>query len=715
LLRTFLGFIFLFCAFPVFADLPIIKIGVLSHRGDITTLQLWSPTADYLNRQVPEYTFSIVPLDFDEIDSAVSQKKIDFLLVNPGIYVKMEVMHRISRIATLNNLMENQTFNKFGGVIFTAKSNQEINTLDDLRGHSFMAVDRTSLGGFQMAWREIKSADIDISVDLSELQFGGTHDEVVKAVVKGKVDAGTVRSGILKSMSDEGLINLENIKIIHKEMNDSFPFLHSTRLYPEWPFSKLLHTPNDLAQRVTVALLEMSEIDPAAQWGEYAGWTIPLEYQPVHDLLKELSLSPYDQIKGFTLTDVISRYFVWIIVVAFFIFTLTVMVIFIYHLHRKLEESKHLLEQAHVQILDSVADGIYGVDMNGNSTFVNKAMENITGWKSSELIGRNQHELLHHTRSDGSHHPAEECPVFKTFVDNKARFIEEDLFWRKDGTSFPVEYSSNPVKNEQGNTVGGVVVFRDISLKKQSQEAAQQYQLELAHVARLSTMGEMASGLAHELNQPLTAIAINADACANLIESKASENKLIDIVDKIGLQARRAGEMIQHLRKFVRKEKPEFSPLDVNKLIDEVLLLIKTDISKANVTLNLNLEKDLPLVMAQHIHIDQVLLNLIRNALEAMCLDDDSDIRTLSITTLSMDQANILVRVQDTGPGISEDILQKLFIPFMTSKKSGIGLGLSLSQGIIEAHQGKLFLESTSSQGAIFCFSLPMVSEVKND
>ena len=690
-----------------------IKVGVLSHRGDAATLKLWAPTAEYLTNTIVDHQFSILPLDFDEIEPAVANQEIDFLLVNPGIYVVMEVKHRISRIATMNNLVGENKMNLFGGVIFTAASNKRINGLNDLENRSFMAVDKTSLGGYQMAWRELASNGIDMDSDM-EVSFGGIHDKVVQAVLSGDVDAGTVRTGILSSMADQGLIDLSDIKVLNAKSADGFPLSHSTELYPEWPFSKLQHTTNQLAQRVAIALLEMSELEPAVQWGEYAGWTIPLEYQPVHDLLKELKLPPYDVIKAFTILDVIKKYFPWLIIILLFIIVLSTMTVFIYRLHRKLEESKYLLEQQHVQILNSVADGIYGVDLHGNSTFVNQAMEKITGWKGNEIIGQNQHELLHHTKLDGSPHPAHECPVYKTFVDDEARFVEEDLFWRKDGTSFPVEYSSNPVHDEQGNTVGSVVVFRDISLKKQSREAERKYQEDLAHVARLGIMGEMASGLAHELNQPLTAIATNADACVRLMESGSNNARVVEVLEKIGRQARHAGEIIKHLRQLVRKEKPTLSQVDINKLIKDVLLLIKSEISKNNVTVTVDLSPDLPLIEVQNIHIDQVLINLIKNGIDAMRAKE-LDQRFLFIQTSVYNSNKIKVTIRDTGSGIPDHISDYLFTQFKTTKENGMGLGLSLSRGIISAHGGKLQMESTGPEGTIFSFTLPFNTGAKDD
>jgi PAS domain S-box-containing protein len=688
-----------------------VTIGVLSHRGDEATLKHWSPTADYLSRVVPEYEFQVVPLDFSEIEQAVKDAAVDFLLVNPGIYVAMEVRHRISRVATLNNLMGDRPVNVFGGVLFTRRGRSDINRLEDLVGKSMMAVDATSLGGFQMGWRQLHGAGIDPHKDLAELRFGGTHDAVVEAVMRGDVDAGTIRTDILADMAASQHLFLQNVKVLNQQHNNEFPFPHSTRLYPEWPFSKLRHTSNELAQRVVVALLQMSELEPAAQWGDYAGWTVPLEYQPVHELLKELGLPPYDEIGQFTLEQAVNKYWYWSLGALITLLTLSLLTTWVYWLNRLLRRSKSRLEQRHKLILDSVADGIYGVDLQGKSTFVNKAMEEMTGWRSYELIGAQQHELLHHTHSDGSPFPFRDCPIYHTFSDNHARFIDDDLFWRKDGTSFSVEYSSTPIRGEDNQSIGSVVVFRDTSERKLAQESARNYQQELAHVARLSTMGEMASGMAHELNQPLTAIAINADACIRLLESgQGEQGKLLDVLERIGTQARRAGSIIQQLRQFVRKEEPQRKSVDMNELIGEVLLLMQLDIMRAGVQVVTELVEDIPQVFAQHIQIDQVILNLIKNALESMA-DVPAGKRTLVITTEASGKHAVLTSVKDTGAGLSRDQQERLFTPFQTTKPQGMGLGLSISQGIIDSHSGRLYLDSEPGFGAVFRFVLPTQQE----
>lgn len=689
------------------AEDQLIRIGVLSHRGNQVTYDTWSPTAIYLSRVVPGHDFEIIPLDFSEVDPAIKFGQVDFILVNPGIYVNLEVRYRISRIATLNNLVGTNANNVFGGVIFTRSDRSDINTLGDLKGKSLMAVDVTSLGGFQMSRREMHASGLDPYRDSSSFSFGGIHDEVVRAVRDGRVEVGMIRTDILERMAAANQIDIDDFKIINPKVNPGFLLNRSTRLYPEWPFSKVLHTSNELAQRVAVALLNMPNTHPAARVGNYAGWTIPLDYQSVHDLLRELQLPPYEYSGRFTLTDAIKKYWYWLLVVLVFLVFMLLMTTWVSRLNRELKKAKLHLERQYELILNSVADGIVGVDLDGKTTFANRAMSQITGWSAADLIGRNQHEILHHTRADGTPHAADQCPVYATCNDQIPRFVEDDVFWKKDGSSFPVEYSSTPIRNEQFKTVGSVVVFRDISDRKRISEEARQHQDDLAHVARLSTMGEMASGIAHEINQPLTAIATNAHACIRMLESHSGETeRVIDVMERIGSQAARAGEIIRHLRQFVKKEQPELSRIDINEVINEVITLLRTEIRKFEVKIALDLDDRIGKVMALHVQIDQVILNLARNAIEAMA-DIQEGTRLLSIATSSQQDDYVRVTITDTGPGPDPAVADQLFNPFVTTKPSGMGLGLSISQGIIEAHKGRIFVEPGEGRGARFVFLLP--------
>jgi two-component system sensor histidine kinase TtrS len=692
---------------PLQAEQEVVRIGVLSHRGDKATLRMWSPTAHFLTYHIPTHKFVIQPLKFDEVNPAVEKGEIDFVLVNPGIYVNLEVNNRVSRIATLYNRRNDVPYKIFGGVIFTRKDHPEINTLEDLRGHTMMAVDTTSLGGFQMAMREMVENGIDPYSDLKSLRFGGIHDRVVLAVLNGEVDIGTVRTDILERMATAGTIDLDDFRIVNPQNVAEFPFALSTRLYPEWPFSKVAHTADSLAQKVAIALLNMHHDHAAALAGNYAGWTIPLDYQPVHDLFLTLKLPPYQNIGKFTLSDAISRYWYWFLGGLLMLLFMIVMTLWVMRLNREIKKAKARLELQHELILDSVADGIYGVDLQGRSTFFNRAAERITGWKADDLIGRNQHEILHHTHADGSPYKAEECPVYLTFRENRARYISDDIFWHKDGSSFPVEYSSTPIRDDSGKTVGSVVVFRDTTRRKRAEEKARQHQIELARAGRLSTLGEMASGIAHELNQPLTAISTNAQASIRILESDSSNvNVCVDVMERIASQADRAGEIIRQLRRLVRKEPLERSEANINDLVNAVAVLIWPDIRRESVKLELDLEEPLPSIPLQPIQIEQVILNLARNAIESLS-EKHSGERKLYIGTQNKGKKAIAVIVRDNGPGVKPELANTLFDPFVTGKPQGMGLGLSISYGIIEAHGGKLSLNPAFEEGAEFNFYLP--------
>lgn len=691
---------------PAVQAIQPVSIGVLSHRGDEVTLHHWSKTADYLSRALPEYRFYIDPLDFDEVDEAVGAGLVDFILVNPAIYVNLETRHRVSRIATMKNRWGNEVFNIFASVVFARAERYDLNTLEDLHDSTFAAVDETSLGGFQMTLRELKTEGINPYRDFVDLKFMGTHDAVVMAVREGKVDAGTVRSDILERMADEGRIRLNEFRIINQHHYADFPLLHSTRLYPEWPFSKVRYTSNELAHQVSIVLAEMPEDDPAAVIGNYAGWTIPLDYQPVHNLLRELQLPPY-QHQRFTLIDVLLRYWAWLLGGLLLLLFMGGMSTWVWRLNRALSHAKKHLEAQNALILDSVADGIYGVDLHGHSTFVNRAMEEITGWKAEEIIGKNQHYLLHHTRADGTPYPGEQCPVYHSFRDNKTSYVDDDLFWCKDGRSIPVEYSSNPIRDEQGKVTGAVVVFRDITERKNAAEESRQRQIEMAHVARLTTMGEMASGIAHELNQPLSAISNYTRGSIRMLQSDKNgiRSQLIEVMERVASQAERAGEIIRQLRRFIRKEEPERRWVDLNRLIRELVAFLKPELRKANVKLKLQLQEELPVLWAHDIQLEQVLLNLTRNAIEAM-QDVSASERVLLIQTSSSEKGVDLI-VEDSGHGIDEALTEKIFDPFVTTKKQGMGLGLSISRGIIEEHGGRLLLEHSSHRGTRLHIVLP--------
>jgi C4-dicarboxylate-specific signal transduction histidine kinase len=297
--------------------------------------------------------------------------------------------------------------------------------------------------------------------------------------------------------------------------------------------------------------------------------------------------------------------------------------------------------------------------------------------------------------------------AFQTFV-NTGKGKNVDLLLRRvDGGTIDVSLNVSAVRDADGKITHSRSVMRDITEHKRAEELIRRQQEELNHAARLSTMGEMATCLAHEINQPLAAIAAYADGAGMRIrQGNAEIESLAEIFDRIAADAHRAGGVIRRLRRFVKKRTTGCVPLDINETVREVCRFVSADASQQQTALHMELADALPRVPADAVQVQQVILNLIRNALDAM-RDAGTVDRRISIETRETETHGIEVIVQDTGPGISPGLKDQAFEQFFTSKDDGLGMGLAISQSIIEAHGGRIWFASPPSGGARVHITLP--------
>ncbi|MGD2062777.1 MAG: PhnD/SsuA/transferrin family substrate-binding protein [Nitrospirota bacterium] len=585
---------------PSWAAERSVTIGVLAYRGAENCLQRWSPTARYLSEAIAGYTFHIEPLTLEEVSTAAQRGDVDFILTNTGNYVALEARYGISRIATLRAPGEVAAGNVFGAVIFTRADRHDIQTLRDIEGKRFMAVKPDGFGGFQMAWRELKDHDIDPFEDFAELRFSGFPQErVAFAVRDGRVDAGTFRTGSLDALEAEGKIELSEFRVLNARHYPGFPFAVSTRLYPEWPFSRLHNTPHDLAQNVAIALLSMPADSPAAREGVYGGWTVPLDYTPVHDLFRELRIGPYQDLGNITVADVFKYYGPWIVLAAV--------------------------------ILVLTATWAAWIEF---------------------LVTRRTRELS--------------------------------------------------LANQE--------LERQVAERRRAEEVARQRQAELAHAARLNAMGEMASELAHELNHPLATIHNYARGCIRRLRAGESDTmEMLDALEQVSGQADRAAELIRSIRDFVHKENRQLQSTDLNEIIREVAGLLDLDAQNSGISVALHLAEPPPRITADVIQIEQAIFNLARNAIEAMS-GQPAGQRRLSIATTVNGGGTVEVSVRDTGAGVPQNIQENMFNPFVSTKRGGMGLGLSITRSIVEAHHGSLWVAASNENGSDMRFTLPIES-----
>jgi two-component system sensor kinase FixL len=250
-------------------------------------------------------------------------------------------------------------------------------------------------------------------------------------------------------------------------------------------------------------------------------------------------------------------------------------------------------------------------------------------------------------------------------------------------------------------------IITDISERVARERRIIELQSEMLHVSRLTDMGQVAAGLAHELNQPLTAILNYSNAGLDIADERGA-TELKSIFAKVSEQATRAGNIIRRLRSFVEKRGPNRTEEDLTRTIDEAIRLGQINAAQPGVKLRVVLEQNLPQVLIDRVQIQQVLINLMKNAIEAM---DKSERRELTVAVGRLDPDLVQVTVSDSGPGISEEMADKLFQPFITTKATGMGMGLSICRGIIEAHGGRLWLEANAGGGASFCFSVAAATE----
>jgi two-component system sensor kinase FixL len=274
---------------------------------------------------------------------------------------------------------------------------------------------------------------------------------------------------------------------------------------------------------------------------------------------------------------------------------------------------------------------------------------------------------------------------------------------RKDGSTFPMELSVGEVALEGKRRFIGFV--RDLTLRRENERLLHEMQSELLHISRLSTMGEMASALAHELNQPLSAVANYLQGSRRLLQNIADDRTLaiMAAMDKAAEQAIRAGQVIHRLRDFVARGETERRIESIKKLVEEATALALIAAKDQSVRMNLQHDPSIDLVLVDKIQIQQVLLNLLRNAIEAM---QTSERRELNVSTNPAENKMVAVKVADTGSGISPDIAAQLFKPFVTTKRQGMGVGLSISRTIIESHGGQITVTPNPGGGTIFCFTL---------
>ncbi len=363
---------------------------------------------------------------------------------------------------------------------------------------------------------------------------------------------------------------------------------------------------------------------------------------------------------------------------------------------KQVEQQLRLVQSAIDQVDESVVITDAVVDRPGpHIIYANPAFYRVTGYTPQEVIGRSPRIL--------------QGPATSRAILRRVRaslmaghsLREEAINYRKDGSIYHVEWQIAPVRNEAGEIVNWVSIQRDITHAKRQEEEANRRDAEMAHAARLSTMGEMASGIAHELNQPLAAIANYVHGCQQRLRSgRISPEELSTVLERVVGQAERSGEIIRRMRNFVRKREPQREAADVNDLVHNVVGLLQPEARRRGVQIDLELTDDPAVLRLDTIQIEQVIVNLLQNSFDAIASNEPGD-RRVRIRTVTEPDA-VRIEVSDNGPGLKPQELDRIFDPFYTTKSEGMGVGLNISESIIHSHNGKLHATNNPDRGTTF-------------
>ena len=695
-----------------------LTLGVFAFRDKAVTLTRWQPLAKYLDNALPDVKVELLVLDTEELEDALRQKKLDFVFTNPRHYISLKQENDLSgAIVTVVEREDGLQAPVLGGTIIVRAERGDINHLTDLRGKQVAIAGRELLGAFAAPLYELSKAGVPESA-LHFQEIGLPQDRIVESVLAGRADAGFVRSGLLERMAQERKLDLARLKVINRQTLPGYPFVVSTRLYPEWPLVSLPHVNQKLARRVVAALLAIRPDDAVARAARIYGFNVPADYQPVEQMLRELRLAPFDQATPIAWRDLWAQYGLVLAGLGTSLVVAAVLLFFLILGRRRLHAERIALLASERRFsatfnaspiavsIATLSEGRF-VEINGN-------FERDFGYTRAEMLGRTSIEV-------GIWPNDAVRQTFVAMLQRAGRVVDhETRFRHKSGALRDVSISADIV--QLGEPCILAYVF-DITERKgivaeldrhrhHLQELVEERTHQLAEAKQAAEAASLAksaflANMSHEIRTPMNAII----GMAHLLQLDIREPRQQGRLARLDAAA-------QHLLQLIN------DILDLSKIEADRLVLESTDFALAGVIENVDtlirdkavekglewrvtLDPQLPArLRGDPLRLGQVLINFATNAIK---FTERGSI-ALTVNALASDAERSWLRfaVADTGIGLTGEARQRLFQPFeqadtsTTRKYGGTGLGLAISRRIVEKMEGRIGVDSQPGLGSTF-------------
>jgi PAS domain S-box-containing protein len=479
------GAVFFLCTSVFAQENKHYEIGILADRGKDVAVQHWKPLADYLSAHLDPASFSIVPLTYEELYTAVQNKNIDFVVANPGVVVELMYFHDIQILTSMKRLIRNKGYNVYGGVVFTRRDRDDITDLRDFRGKKFAAVHENSFGGWLLPAYEFQWFGFDVQRSFKALNFLGTQDKVVYAVLQGKADGGSVSSGILEIMEDEGKISLNDFKVIHgRTHNVMVELLHSTDLYPEWSLIKLGHVVDSIGQDVTAILYDIPEDHPVLEAAGCSEWVVPYNYSSVRRAIRDLQEGSIRISVKKMYTALLKEYKYVFFILLLIILYMVVITLQRSALNKVLVQSKAALEKELAEhkraedalresqemlqmVLNLIPARVFWKDRNSVFLGCNKKVAQDAGLNDSkDLIGKTDDDMV--WKEQARHYREDDLRVMSS---GKPLYNIIEPQTHEGGQEILLRMNKIPMRNASGQVIGILGTYEDITEAKRAQEA----------------------------------------------------------------------------------------------------------------------------------------------------------------------------------------------------------------------------------------------------